>query len=101
MTRVLLFFITTLGALIGAAQAHTSGTTGFAAITVQGQTVRYVLTLNTEALQAPSIVPNGDFDSLAGMVARQVAVVANGKACTAVPGSVQPPSPTRPTAVVT
>lgn len=101
MRRAALAFMLSLAVLIGGAHAHNSGTTGFAAITVQGQTVRYVLTLSTDAVQAAATTPGGGFDSLVGMVAQQVAVVANDRACASVPGSVQPPSPTRPTIVVT
>jgi hydrogenase/urease accessory protein HupE len=101
MMRAAVALIVSLALLIGGVSAHTAGTTGYAAVTVQGQTVRYVLTLSTEALQIPSATTGGDFDLLPEMVARQVAVIANGNACAAVPGSVQPPSPTRPSVVIT
>ena len=87
--------------LIGSARAHTAGSTGYAAVTVHGQTVHYVLTLSTEVLQASGTMPERDFASLAGLVARQVAVVVNGTGCAAVPGTVQAPSAARPTVVVT
>jgi hypothetical protein len=90
-----------LAVLMGGARAHTSGSTGFAVVTVHGQTVRYVLTLTTEVMQAVWAAPTGDFDLLAEVVARHIVVRANDTACAAVPGSVQPPSPTRPTIVVT
>ena len=101
MKRAAIALVLVLTGLIGGAHAHTSGTTGFAAITVQGQTVRYALTLSIEALQAASTKPIGDFNALDGMVARQVVVSANDTQCAPVPGAVQPPSPTRPTIVVT
>jgi hydrogenase/urease accessory protein HupE len=101
MKSAVVAFMLSLAALIGAARAHTTGTTAFAAITVQGQTVRYVLTLSAEAMQAVWTAPGGDIGSLAGIVAQHVVIVANDTACVAVPGSVQPPSPTRPTIVVT
>jgi hydrogenase/urease accessory protein HupE len=101
MRHAVAAFMVSMAALIGGARAHTTGTTAFAAITVQGQTVRYVLTLGAEAMQAVWTPPGGDVESLAGTVAQHVVVVANDTACVAVPGSVQPPSPTRPTIVVT
>jgi hypothetical protein len=93
-----------LAVLIAGAHAHTSGTTGFAAVTVQGQTVRYVLTLSADVVEAawPNAGPaSGDYAALPDAVARHVAVSANDRACAAVPGGVQPPSPTRPTVVIT
>src|SRR3954467_7741819 len=94
----LLLFLT---ALMGGARAHTAGSTGFAVVTVHGQTVRYVLTLTTEVMQTVGAAPTGDFGFLAELVAQHIAVGANDTACAAAPGSVQPPSPTRPTIVVT
>lgn len=91
----------------GSPEAHTGGTTGFATVAVEGQTVRYVLTLSLDTLQA---VKGGvaerapfttDYDALAGLVARHVAVAADGSACAALPGPVQPPSPERPNVVIT
>ena len=86
---------------LGGAGAHTSGSTGFAAVIVHGQTVRYVLTLTTEVVRSVWTVPTGDFDFLAEIVARHVAIAVNDTRCAAAPGSVQPPSPTRPAVVVT
>jgi hypothetical protein len=98
MRRAAVAFILCLVVLTGSAHAHVAGSTAFAAVTVRGQTVRYVLTLAADAVQA---VWSGDFDSLPEVVARHVLVVANETSCAATPGSVQPPSPTRPTIVVT
>ena len=93
-----------LAVLIAGAHAHTSGTTGFAAVTVQGQTVRYVLTLSADVVEAawpnPGRAPAG-YAALPDVVARHVAVSADGTACAPVPGGVQPPWPTRPTVVIT
>jgi HupE / UreJ protein len=94
----LLLFLT---ALMGGARAHTAGSTGFAVVTVHGQTVRYVLTLTAEVMQGVLTAPAGNFDFLAEAVAQHIAVAANDTGCAAAPGSVQPPSAMRPTIVVT
>lgn len=90
------------------AAAHTSGTTGYAVVTVAGQTVRYALTLTLDTLEASKVVPivpgrpllPTDYDSLVAMVGRSVAIVADGAACAALPGTVQPPMSDRPTVVI-
>jgi hypothetical protein len=101
MRRSAVALVLLLILLIGGARAHTSGSTGYAVVTVHGQTVRYVLTLTAEVVQTIGIRPTGSFDFLAEVVAQHVAVGANDTACAAVPGSVEPPSPTRPAIVVT
>ncbi len=101
MRRLAAALLLVLTVLMGGARAHTSGSTGFAVVTLHGQTVRYMLTLTTEVMQAVGAAPTGDFDFLAEMVAQHIAVGANETACASAPGSVQPPSPTRPTVVVT
>jgi hypothetical protein len=93
--------ILSLTVLVGDAQAHTAGSTGYAVVTVYGQTIRYVLTLSVDVVRAAAAVPADDFGGLAGLVAQHVAIAANDTACAATPGTVQPPSPTRPTTVVT
>ena len=81
---------------VGSAAAHTGGTTGFARVTVEGETVRYSLTLD---LEAASKVQNGplaaDPDALAGIVARHIEISADGTPCAALPGTVQPAQPGR------
>jgi hypothetical protein len=101
MSRVAVALVLVLTVLMGAARAHTAGSTGFAVVTVHGHTVRYVLTLTTEVMQAVGAAPTDDFEFLAELVTQHIAVGANDTACAAAPGSVQPPSPTRPTIVVT
>ena len=101
MRRAAVALLLVLTVLTGGARAHTSGSTGFAVVTVHGQTVRYVLTLTTEVIQAIGAAPMGDFNYLAEVVAQHIAVGANDTACAAASGSVQPPSPTRPTIVFT
>ena len=85
----------------GSAVAHTGGTTGFAKITVEGETVRYSLTLDVEAA---SKVQNGPLaaghDALAGIVARHIEISADGTPCAALPGTVQPAQPGRSIVVV-
>src|SRR3984957_15855297 len=83
MRRATVALLLALTVLMGGARAHTAGSTGFAVVTVHGQTVRYVLTLTTEVMP------------------QHLAVGASDPASPAAPGSVQPPSPTRPTIVVT
>ncbi len=92
----------TLLASLGAPEAHTGGTTGFATVTIAGQTVRYVLTIGIETLSADggTRVAN-EYEALPALVAQHLGVTADGGACVALPGSVQPPSPERPNLVVT
>jgi hypothetical protein len=86
---------------IGSAAAHNGGTTGFARITVEGETVRYSLTLDLDAV---SKVQNGplaaDHEALAGIVSRHIEISADGTSCAALPGTVQPAQPGRPIVVV-
>lgn len=78
----------------GPASAHTSGTTGYAAVTVNGQSVRYALSLMLEA--APSETTDAlRLDRLAETVASHVTVSADGRACAAVPEHALPPTPDR------
>lgn len=90
----------------GPALAHSGGTMGYASVSVHGGTVRYSLTL---ALDTLAIGPTGagrpaaglDYDALAGLVARKITIVANGRACQPVPGSVSRPAPDRANIVIT
>lgn len=92
----------------GLAEAHTGGTTGFAKITVEGQTVRYSLTLGLDAVDRVQTGPAGtqqiplsaDPDALAGIVSRHIMISADGHACAPLPGSVQPPLPGRSSIVI-
>jgi hypothetical protein len=93
---------------VGAAGAHTGGTTGFAKVTVDGQTVRYSLTLDLETAakaqdalsRSPPAPPAASHDALAGIVARHVVISADGKACAPLPGAVQPPPSGRSMVVI-
>jgi hypothetical protein len=97
-----------LGHWNASAVAHTGGTTGFARITVEGQTVRYSLTLDLEAVSRVQTAPAGasrvpfstDHDALAGIVAQHIAVLADGNPCVPLPGTVQPPLPGRSSVVI-
>lgn len=92
----------------GTLVAHTGGTTGFARLTVDGQTVRYSLTLDLEtAAKAqngpPGTTPaplTGGYDALAGLVSRHVTISADGSACAPLPDAVQPPPPGRSIVVI-
>ena len=90
-----------LTVLLGGVQAHTAGSTGYAMVTVYGQTVRYVLTLSADVVRSAAPVSTDNFGALAGLVAQHIAISANDVACASTPGTVQPPSPTRPTIVIT
>jgi len=79
--------------LAGAAVAHKGGTTGYATITVAGQTVRSAMTLPTEGVLSDTSLPT--LRELAAAIARHVVVSADGSACAGVPGEVRPPSPGR------
>jgi HupE / UreJ protein len=76
------------GGLIAAgAIAHKAGTTGYATLSVAGQTVRYAVTLPEEG-----VLPNAseqDLRNLAAALARQLRLVADGTACVGVPGEVR------------
>jgi hypothetical protein len=87
--------------------AHTGATTGFAAVKVDGQTVRYTLSLPVEAAEAARAtaratgeIRQADGDPLAAVVARHVAVAADGASCAPAPGFVQPTGPGHATVVV-
>jgi HupE / UreJ protein len=92
----------------GSVGAHTGGTTGFARITVEGQTIRYSLTLDLEAASKVQNAPAGatqvplaaDHDALAGIVSRHIEISADGNSCAPLPGSVQPPLPGRSIVVI-
>lgn len=72
----------------GAAVAHQGGTTGYATVSVAGQSVRYALSLPAEGLGDVT----QDLRALAASVARHVAIEADGAACSAVPAETRPPS---------
>lgn len=86
---------------LGSAAAHTGGTTGFARITVEGETVRYSLTLDLEtAAKVQNGPPAAEPDALAGIVSRHVEISADGNPCAPLPGTVQPAQPGRSIVVV-
>lgn len=97
-----------LAAWTAPAGAHTGGSTGFARISLHGQTVRYSLTLATDLPGGSGVGAaldgvtkgGGDYDALAGLVARKVTVSGDGRACAPVPGTVTPPAPDRRTAII-
>jgi hypothetical protein len=74
----------------GPAVAHKGGTTGYATVSVAGQTVRYALSL----LANGSISGDAarDLRDFAAAVTRHVAVEADGAACSGVPAEIRPPS---------
>jgi len=85
--RALIAFATALLAL-GAAVAHQGGTTGYATVSVAGQSVRYALSVPAEALGDAA----RDLREFAAAVARHVAIDADGVACSGVPAETRPAS---------
>ncbi|MBI2738960.1 MAG: HupE/UreJ family protein [Rhodospirillales bacterium] len=73
---------------VGVAVAHQGGTTGYATVSVAGQSVRYALSLPGEGLGDAT----RDLRELAAAVARHVAIEADGAACSGVPSEARPPS---------
>ena len=82
------------------ANAHTGGTTGFATVTVSGQTVRYSL-----ALAMTSVTPQladtmhlgqpgyeADYQPLLHATEQKIRISSNGGACEPGPGTITPPS---------
>jgi hypothetical protein len=89
-------------AMAAAAAAHEGGSNGYAAITVERDTIRYSLTLWPAALPAPvarqiSRARAGDVtsrDELLGVIRDKVALLAQGQHCVAGTGAELPPNPT-------
>ena len=74
---------------IGPAVAHKGGTTGYATVSVAGQTVRYALSLPDGLIAGDAA---RDLRDLAAAVTRHIAVEADGAACSGVPAEMRPPS---------
>jgi hypothetical protein len=70
------------------AVAHQGGTTGYATVSVAGQSVRYALSLPAEGLGEAA----QDLRALSAAVARHVTIEADGAACSGVPAGTTPPS---------
>ncbi len=85
--RALVAFAAVLRAL-GPAVAHEGGTTGYATVSVSGQSVRYALSVPAEGLGDTA----RDLREFASAVARHVAIDADGAACSGVPTETRPPS---------
>ena len=72
--------------LLGPARAHVGGSMGYATVTLYGETVRYSPTLGPDALAAAGgedfpgarPPPRKGYDALADLVARKVAISADG-----------------------
>ncbi len=82
--------LVTLSLAFGPAVAHKAGTTGYAMVSIAGQTVRYALSLPAHGLTSGDAAR--DLRDFAAAVARHVAVVADDAACVGVPAEVRPPS---------
>lgn len=85
----------------GNVSAHKGGTTGYAAITVSGRTVRYTLTLSSippsplaeeMGFGQPGAAP--DYGRLSEAIAAKIHLTNNGEACEAGPRHVIPPTQT-------
>jgi HupE / UreJ protein len=74
----------------GPAVAHKGGTTGYATVSVAGQTVRYALSLPANGSISGDAAR--DLRDFAAAVTRHVAVEADGAACSGVPAEMRPPS---------
>lgn len=74
----------------GPAVAHKGGTTGYATVSVAGQTVRYALSLPANGSISGDAAR--DLRDFAAAVTRHVAVEADGAACSGVPAEIRPPS---------
>jgi len=85
--RALVAF-TAVSLALGAAVAHQGGTTGYATVSVAGQSVRYALSVPAEGLGDAT----RDLREFAAAVARHVAIEADGAACAGVPSETRPPS---------
>jgi hypothetical protein len=92
----------------GSAEAHTGGTTGFATLTVDGQSLRYTLSLSLEALAGvktgalttDQAQHSAGYQALADSVARHITISADDNPCVPLPGIVQPPALERSTVVI-
>ena len=80
--------IAAVSLVFGAAVAHQGGTTGYATVSVGGQSVRYALSLPAEGLGDAT----RDLRELSAAVARYVTIEADGAACSGVPAETRPPS---------
>lgn len=76
---------------VGVAVAHQGGTTGYATVSVSGQSVRLALSVPGEALGDATREPR----EFAAAVARHVVIEADGAACSGVPSEARPPAPGR------
>jgi len=84
------------------AQAHQGGTTGFASVTVSGQTLRYSLTLSDIPMPSPLAEEMGfgqpgiapDYRPLVNAISGKIHFTNGGEACAAGPGQVVPPTST-------
>jgi HupE / UreJ protein len=74
-----------------AAAAHKGGTTGYATVSVAGQTVRYALTLPADGVA----LDRATLSDFAAALAQHFHIAADGAACAGVPSEVRPASPER------
>ena len=92
----------------GSAEAHTGGTTGFATLTVDGQSLRYTLSLSLEALAGAKtgalttdqVQHSAEYQALADSVARHITISADSNPCVPLPAIVQPPAFQRSNVVI-
>ena len=94
------FSITAALLLAASAWGHTGGTTGFATVTLSGQTVRYSLALAMSSvtpeladrmrLGQPGFAP--DYRPLLAAVEQHLHIAADGRPCEATPGDLTPPA---------
>jgi HupE/UreJ protein len=74
---------------IAPAMAHKGTTTGYATVSVAGQTVRFALTLPADGV-LPNDVTVQDLRDFAAALIRHIVITADDAACAGVPGQVRP-----------
>src|SRR5262245_17137443 len=79
---------------ISPAVAHKGGTTGYATVSVAGQTVRYALTLPADGV-LPNDITEQDLRDFAAAIIHHLVITADDAACAGVPGQVRPSAPGR------
>lgn len=77
----------------GIALAHTAGMTGYAKLSISGQTVRFAITLPTDVLASGGA--GRDLNDIADAVRRHIRITTDGTDCASVPAEVRPPAPER------
>jgi len=86
--------LTVLCLAIFPAVAHKGGTTGYATVSVAGQSVRFALTLPADGV-LPNDITEHDLRDFAAALIRHLVITAEDAVCTGVPGQVRASAPGR------